>query len=119
LTPRPLPPSPPSSPPQAHLDGVLVGAILCKSQLTKGRLRGYVAMFAVDSSVRKLGIGRELAAAALSRMASSCDDIVLETEVTNAAALRLYEGLGFVRGKRLPKYYLNGNDAYRLYCWLS
>jgi len=36
---------------------------------------------------------------------------VLETEATNAAALRLYEKLGFVRDKRLPKYYLNGNDA--------
>ena len=44
--------------------------------------------------------------------------IALETEVTNAAALRLYESLGFIRDKRLPKYYLNGNDAFRLKCWL-
>jgi peptide alpha-N-acetyltransferase len=43
---------------------------------------------------------------------------VLETEVTNESALRLYEALGFVRDKRLPKYYLNGNDAYRLKCWV-
>lgn len=40
--------------------------------------------------------------------------IVLETEETNTAALRLYEKLGFVRDKRLPKYYLNNNDAFRL-----
>ena len=40
--------------------------------------------------------------------------IVLETEETNTAALRLYERLGFVRDKRLPKYYLNNNDAFRL-----
>ena len=39
---------------------------------------------------------------------------MLETEVTNIGALRLYEGLGFVRDKRLLKYYLNGNDAFRL-----
>lgn len=44
--------------------------------------------------------------------------ICLETEITNTAALRLYEGLGFIRDKRLPKYYLNGNDAYRLKLWL-
>lgn len=44
--------------------------------------------------------------------------IVLETEATNTAALRLYESLGFVRDKRLPKYYLNGNDAFRLKCWV-
>lgn len=45
--------------------------------------------------------------------------IVLETEATNAAALRLYESLGFIRDKRLPKYYMNGNDAYRLKCWVK
>jgi hypothetical protein len=43
--------------------------------------------------------------------------VVLEAEVTNAGALRLYENLGFVRDKLLPKYYLNGNDAYRLKLW--
>lgn len=44
--------------------------------------------------------------------------IVLETEATNASALRLYEALGFVRDKRLARYYLNGNDAYRLKLWV-
>ena len=39
---------------------------------------------------------------------------MLETEEANTAALRLYEKLGFVRDKRLPSYYLNGNDAFRL-----
>ena len=29
-------------------------------------------------------------------------------------ALRLYERLGFVRDKRLARYYLSGTDAYRL-----
>lgn len=44
--------------------------------------------------------------------------VVLETEVTNTAALRLYENLGFVRDKRLFRYYLNGVDALRLKLWL-
>ena len=44
---------------------------------------------------------------------------MLETEVTNLGALRLYEGLGFVRDKRLHRYYLNGNDAYRLKVWFK
>lgn len=47
-----------------------------------------------------------------------CLQIVLETEATNASALRLYESLGFLRDKRLPRYYLNGNDAYRLKLWV-
>ncbi len=45
--------------------------------------------------------------------------IVLETEENNTAALALYERLGFVRDKRLHKYYLNGHDAYRLKLWLK
>jgi len=45
--------------------------------------------------------------------------VVLETEITNSAALRLYEKLGFVRDKRLFRYYLNGVDALRLKLWLK
>lgn len=46
--------------------------------------------------------------------ASEADEVVLETEVTNTAALRLYESFGFIRDKRLSSYYLNGNDAFKL-----
>jgi peptide alpha-N-acetyltransferase len=40
--------------------------------------------------------------------------IVLETEHDNFAALSLYESLGFIREKRLYRFYLNGKDAFRL-----
>lgn len=40
--------------------------------------------------------------------------IVLETEYDNQAALSLYESLGFLREKRLYRFYLNGKDAFRL-----
>lgn len=40
--------------------------------------------------------------------------IVLETEYDNDAALSLYESLGFIREKRLYRFYLNGKDAFRL-----
>lgn len=40
--------------------------------------------------------------------------IVLETEFDNNAALSLYESLGFIREKRLYRFYLNGKDAFRL-----
>ena len=46
------------------------------------------------------------------------DEVVLETEITNKPALKLYENLGFVRDKRLFRYYLNGVDASRLKLWL-
>ncbi|KAI6135340.1 acyl-CoA N-acyltransferase [Pisolithus croceorrhizus] len=40
--------------------------------------------------------------------------VVLETEYDNIAALALYESLGFIREKRLYRFYLNGKDAFRL-----
>lgn len=49
---------------------------------------------------------------------NSNQQVVLETEITNRPALRLYENLGFVRDKRLFRYYLNGVDALRLKLWL-
>ena len=39
---------------------------------------------------------------------------MLETEETNGTAMRLYERLGFLRSKKLHRYYLNGNSAFRL-----
>ena len=66
-------------------------------------------MLAVHHSMRKRGMGSQLVSLAVSAMRDGgCDEAVLETEVTNIGALRLYEGLGFVRDKRLHKYYLNG-----------
>ena len=43
----------------------------------------------------------------------NADEIVLETEETNVPAMTLYERLGFLRAKKLHRYYLNGNTAYR------
>lgn len=49
----------------------------------------------------------------------NADEVVLETEITNRSALNLYENLGFVRDKRLYRYYLNGVEAFRLKLWLN
>ena len=99
----------------------VVGTIVCKQDRHRsGSMRGYIAMLAVHHSMRKRGMGRELVKLAVRAMREDgCDEAVLETEVTNTGALRLYEGLGFVRDKRLHRYYLNGNDAYRLKLWFN
>nr|KAG5689570.1 hypothetical protein BaRGS_021091 [Batillaria attramentaria] len=74
--------------------------------------RGYIAMLAVDANYRRKKIGSSLVTKAIRAMiADDCDEVVLETEITNKAALRLYENLGFIRDKRLFRYYLNGVDA--------
>lgn len=101
-------------------EGQYVGAIVCKLDLHKRLIkRGYIAMLAVDEKQRRKKIGSKLVRVAVDAMiAQECEEVVLETEVTNKAALRLYENLGFVRDKRLLKYYLNGVDAFRLKLWL-
>lgn len=72
-------------------------------------------MLAVREDRRKHGLGSKLVAASIDAMiAQKCEEVTLEAEVTNKGALKLYENLGFIRDKRLEKYYLNGNDAYRL-----
>lgn len=121
-------------------EGAWVGAIVCKLERSRrDTRRGYIAMLAVDEAYRRRAMGSRLVRRAMLAMrAEGCDEVVLETEVTNAASLRLYEKLGFLRGaaypplslawlvkgegiadKRLFRYYLNGVDAFRLKLWLT
>lgn len=77
-------------------------------------------MLVVKKEYRKLKIGSKLVIMAINAMKDSrADEIVLETEVINKPALKLYENLGFIRDKRLFRYYLNGLDALRLKLWLA
>ncbi|XP_062514030.1 N-alpha-acetyltransferase 30-like [Corticium candelabrum] len=92
-----------------------VGAIVCKTEDKVNGKRGYIAMLAVQDEYRRHGLGTQLVRIAVqSMMAAGCEEVVLETEVLNQPALRLYENLGFMRDKRLFRYYLNGVDALRL-----
>ncbi|KAF2640379.1 acyl-CoA N-acyltransferase [Massarina eburnea CBS 473.64] len=99
----------------------LIGVVVCKLEPHRsGTFRGYIAMLAVQESYRGRGIATKLVCMAIDAMTQrSADEIVLETEVTNTASLKLYERLGFIRSKRLHRYYLNGNAAFRLVLYLN
>ncbi|XP_049874820.1 N-alpha-acetyltransferase 30-like [Pectinophora gossypiella] len=101
-------------------EGICIGAIVCKLDMHRQVVkRGYIAMLAVDEKYRKRKIGSRLVRKAIQAMINdNADEVVLETEITNKPALKLYENLGFVRDKRLFRYYLNGVDALRLKLWL-
>jgi len=77
-------------------------------------------MLAVDQDFRRHKLGTNLVIKAITAMKEQqCEEVVLETEVSNKSALGLYLALGFVKDKRLQRYYLNGGDAFRLKVWLQ
>ncbi|KAK4469646.1 hypothetical protein MN116_007177 [Schistosoma mekongi] len=99
---------------------ICVGTIVCKMEARVDVQRGYIAMLAVEENHRRMGIGLRLVQLAVELMIQDgCDEVSLETEVTNKAALALYEQVGFCRDKRLFRYYLNGADAFRLKLWIT
>jgi len=116
----------------------LVGVVVSKLEPHRGgALRGYIAMLAVTGKHRGKGIATKLVRMAIDAMIERDADevylqrrasiawslivlqVALETEVDNTAAMKLYERLGFLRSKRLHRYYLNGNTAFRLVLYLK
>ncbi|KAF1942445.1 N-terminal acetyltransferase C complex catalytic subunit MAK3 [Clathrospora elynae] len=99
----------------------LIAIIISKLEPHRsGTFRGYIAMLATQEAHRGRGIATNLVRMAIDAMtALHADEIVLETEVSNTASLKLYERLGFIRSKRLHRYYLNGNAAFRLILYLN
>ncbi|KAK9117714.1 hypothetical protein Sjap_016661 [Stephania japonica] len=95
--------------------GNCVGTVVCKMGEHRNTFRGYIAMLVVIKPYRGKGIATELVTRSIRvMMESGCEEVTLEAEVTNKGALALYGRLGFIRAKRLFRYYLNGVDAFRL-----
>lgn len=95
----------------------IIGIIVSKIDIHRDvRIRGYIGMLVVDPKYRGRKIATRLIELTIRKMIEwdNVDEITLETEVKNAAALKLYESFGFCRVKRLYKYYMNTDDAYRL-----
>ncbi|GAA5940797.1 hypothetical protein JCM3775_004904 [Rhodotorula graminis] len=105
-------------------------------QARRPLMRGYLAMLSTTKAFRGRGVATHLLRLSLSVMLrpppslvnslppdhpsrQPVDEVVLETEADNAAALAFYSKMGFVREKRLHRFYLNGKDAYRLRLDLS
>ncbi|AET41276.1 peptide alpha-N-acetyltransferase MAK3 Ecym_7457 [Eremothecium cymbalariae DBVPG len=93
-----------------------IGCIVCKAETHLNvRQRGYIAMLAVNNGYRGRGIAKKLVTLAIEEMIrQGCDEIMLETECSNEVALHLYESMGFLRLKRMFRYYLNQGDAFKL-----
>ena len=94
----------------------LCGAITCERDARiKVRHIGNVVGMMVHPSVRRRGVGRTLleACIALARRRRGTAMLTLSVTSDNEAALRLYEGAGFVRYGRLERALRIGSNTYR------
>ena len=72
-----------------------------------------ILILAVDENARGRGIGARLVRLFEERFRErGIRRVNLEVRVTNEAAIRLYEKMGFERRRVLAKYYADGEDAY-------
>lgn len=105
-----------------HHNKKMIGLIIARVD-TRGksqRKRGYIAMLTIKKEYRKQGLAKVLVDKLLDKFKEfDVDEVSLETEIDNLAALELYKQFGFIRDKRLDGYYMNGMDAYRLKLYLN
>ena len=99
---------------------------LCLVEEQDGRVRGYVLLrsregfvrilsLAVDPEARRQGVARSLLEDAEARVRElGGRELVLELREDNAAALALYESLGFKQIATLLGYYHDRSDARRM-----
>ncbi|PWN95547.1 acyl-CoA N-acyltransferase, partial [Tilletiopsis washingtonensis] len=93
-----------------------IGVVVSKLEPHRGQqLRGYIAMLSVAPGWRGRRVATRLVHLTVRALhAAGAAEVVLETEVDNVASLALYESFGFIREKRLFRFYMNGKDCFRL-----
>ena len=82
-------------------DGALAGFILCRAIAGEAE----ILTLAVDRALRRQGVGAALTGAALKLAAAGAKSMFLEVAADNAAAIALYETLGFETVGRRARYY--------------
>lgn len=100
----------------ADEDGQIIGFIF---GIMMSRTEARILMLAIDPKYRGKGYGGIL----YREMQRQCAiqgirEIALEVRVSNQAAIRFYEKMGFQLVGRISKYYSNGEDAYRMQLFL-
>ena len=94
----------------------VAGAVVGNINRKPNKVQGYIAMLAVEEEYRKKGLGRKMVELLMNtfKKVYRVNEMSIETEVDNYAALGLYESFGFVRTKMYINYYFNSNNAYKL-----
>jgi ribosomal-protein-alanine N-acetyltransferase len=100
----------------AEEDGQIIGFIF---GIMMSRTEARILMLAVDPRYRGRGYGSVL----YREMQRQCaikgmGSISLEVRVSNLVAIHFYEKMGFQLVGRIPKYYSNDEDAFRMQLFL-
>jgi ribosomal protein S18 acetylase RimI-like enzyme len=92
----------------AEAGGELVGFAIA----ARRGIRAHIVTIDVAASERRRGLGRKLLSEMLRRLeADGAQQVRLEVDVRNAAAMRFYEKMGFTPTRRLRGYYGQGLDG--------
>ncbi len=90
----------------------VVGYVVADTVPNHGRPLGHIKDLAVHEDHRGEGIGRKLLRRALAVLeAQGVASVKLEVREGNEAARGLYEDVGFVHRRTIPRYYSDGEDA--------
>ena len=96
----------------AERDGRGVGYVGCHHMAGEG----YITNVAVHPDCRRQGVARQLLQEALLRW-QHLSRVTLEVRVSNAAAIALYEGLGFVCEGVRPRFYAHPTEDAAIYSY--
>jgi [ribosomal protein S18]-alanine N-acetyltransferase len=100
--------------------GNIIGYIMCRIEYGFSHLKryglarkGHIVSVAVLEAHRRFGLGRALMEEATKGMRErGCSEAYLEVRVSNEAALKLYENLGYIIAATHHGYYRDGESAY-------
>ena len=94
-------------------EGELVGSAIGRVEKIGGRVVGRVYTLNVRPDFRRRGVGAVLLKSLENEFKKfGCEKMILEVEVDNEPAIRLYKSLGYAFTSRLKDYYGRGRDAY-------
>jgi ribosomal-protein-alanine N-acetyltransferase len=78
-----------------------------------------ILMLAVDNKLRARGLGTTLYREFQRQCAAKGIRVIsLEVRVSNSVAMKFYEKMGFQLVGKMPNYYSNGEDAFRMQTFL-
>jgi len=101
----------------------IIGYIMCRLEMSYSlfkRIRwAHIVSIAVDERYRRIGVGTALMRGVIKNLKDRVDGFYLEVRISNKPAVNLYTKLGFEITKRIPRYYIDGEDAYVMTKWVS